>query len=225
MSDKPENANPAGQGRVHLVSSQATSGTITVPGLLSKQEKDHGGWWAISEHSFRLIERTLDDPAERRKAKTAFVTLHRVANLKGLTTFTAQISSLARDMDFSYRHAAEALDILEVIGLCTIKRAQVTGTKLKAPSEYTVFPPIVQKVTSIVPTENSAEIPRIPKNSSKNESIHPYSEKSSGKAIVSDSHPAESGMHGKGLEAPDPTSETDWAKARRAAGIRTAEGI
>ena len=168
MSDNPENANPAGQGRVHLVSSQPTTGTISVPFIFSKQEKIHHGWFAISEESCRKIERAYDDMGTRRKAKAALTTVHRIANLKGLTTFVEEIAAIAKDMDYSYPHAEEGLKLLERLNLLVIKRRQVPGSKLKAPSEYTIFPPIERNVLSIEPTSKFLEGPRVPKNPLKN---------------------------------------------------------
>ena len=142
----PQNANPSWQAGAHVVGN-ITGGTLTVPGLLNKQAQAHGGWWALSENSFRLIERSLDDPAQRRKAKTALVTLHRIANLKGLPTFTAQIAC-SRQGAWIFHTATQRRHSIywKSLKLCRIKRAQVTGPKLKAPSEsLTVFPPMVPK--------------------------------------------------------------------------------
>jgi hypothetical protein len=168
MRDNPENANAACQGGAHVVRSQPTSGTITVPGLFSQKEKVHHGWFAISEESFRKIERAYDDMGTRRKAKAALTTVHRIANLKGLTTFVEEIAAIAKDMDYSYPHAEEGLKLLERLNLLVIKRRQVPGSKLKAPSEYTIFPPIEQNVLSIEPTSKFPEGSRVPKNPLKN---------------------------------------------------------
>jgi len=94
-----------------------TGGTITVPGLLTQQEKVHHGWFALSEESFRKIERAYDDMGARRKAKAALTTMHRIANLKGVRTFIVEISSIGKDMDYSYPHAEEGLKLLEHLNL------------------------------------------------------------------------------------------------------------
>jgi hypothetical protein len=175
MSENPEKESPSWQAGVHVVSSLTTGGTITVPGLLSKKEKEHGGWWAISEHSFRLIERTFDTPALRRKAQAMLVTLHRIANLKGVTTFVAEISDIARDVNYSYCEAEKGIQLLEILNLVKVKRRQIPGTELKAPSEYTVFPPVFHNKTpidgnhlSIDECSKTRHSPIIPKNSPNN---------------------------------------------------------
>jgi hypothetical protein len=176
MSDNPEKESPSSQARAYIVSSiETTGGTITVPGLLSKKEKEHGGWFAISEHSFRLIERSFDTPALRRKAQAMLVTLHRIANLRGVRTFVAEIADIARDVNYSYCEAESGIQLLEILKLVEVKRRQIPGTKLKAPSEYTVHPPVFQNKTpidgnhlSIEECSKSGDSPRIPKNSSKN---------------------------------------------------------
>jgi hypothetical protein len=167
----PEKESPSWQAGAREVSSVGTTGgTITVPGLLTQQEKVHHGWFALSEESFRKIERAYDDMGARRKAKAALTTMHRIANLKGVRTFIVEISSIGKDMDYSYPHAEEGLKLLEHLNLLVIKRRQLPGTKLKAPSEYTICRPIEQNVLSIEPTRNFDECPRIPKNSTKNSS-------------------------------------------------------
>ena len=178
MSDNPEKESPSWQAGARMVSSIETSGgTITVPGLLSKKEKDHGGWFAISEHSFRLIERSFDTPALRRKAQAMLVTLHRIANLRGVRTFVAEIADIARDVNYSYCEAESGIQLLEILKLVEVKRRQIPGTKLKAPSEYTVHPPVFQNKPQIdgnhLSIEECSKIgdsPRIPKNSTKNSS-------------------------------------------------------
>jgi hypothetical protein len=126
----------------------------------------------MSEESFRLIERSFDKPGLRRKAKVALTTMLRISNLKGSATFIAEISDLARDMDYSYPHAASALNLLEVLKLCFIKRMKHPGTELDAPSQYTVFPPLEQNVIPLEQCKKFDEGPTIPKNSPKNSPKH-----------------------------------------------------
>jgi hypothetical protein len=175
MSDNPEKS-PSWQAGAHLVlSSQTTGGTITVPGLLCKQEKEHGGWFAVSEHSFRLIERSFDTPALRRKAQAMLVTLHRIANLRGVRTFVAEIADIARDVNYSYPEAENGIQLLEILNLIKVRRRKIPGRELKAPSEYTVSPPVFHNkapiegnIISIEECPKIGDSPIIPKNSFKN---------------------------------------------------------
>jgi hypothetical protein len=99
----------------------------------------HCGWFPIHEEAIRIIERTFDGEGARRKAIAALVAVSRIANLERTNTFTRPISSIARDMSYSYGHAAEALALLETAGLLKIKGQTVPGSKEKAPSIYTLL--------------------------------------------------------------------------------------
>ncbi|MEO8205282.1 MAG: hypothetical protein ABI615_03820 [Chthoniobacterales bacterium] len=100
--------------------------------------KHHHGWFAVPEEGLRVIERTFDREGARRKAFAAYYALLRVANLSGSATFTRSIASLAKDMSYSYNHAAEGIALLESAGLCFVKRNYVRSSRELAPSEYTV---------------------------------------------------------------------------------------
>lgn len=147
---------PTFTGRGEVVA-QATHSTDGV--------KVHAGWFPIHEEQLRIIERTFDRQGARRKAKAALVTLERIANLERSRTFTRAISSIGRDMDFSYRHTAEAIDLLVAAGLCTVKSQTVKGSNERAPSLYTLHqfggtPETDVRPVTEIPTraENSQEV-------------------------------------------------------------------
>lgn len=144
--------------------------------LVNEQlSKPHNGWFAVREESLRTIERTFDREAAVRKATAAYVALLRIANLEGSCVFVRKISQIAKDMSYSYPHAAEALKLVEACRLCSIEKQKIPGTKELGPSKYTVVgampqkePTLEQNVTRLVPTRKSGEGPRITNNSSKN---------------------------------------------------------
>lgn len=103
------------------------------------EEKTHRGWFPIHEEALRIIDKTFDREGARRKAHAAYLTLSRIANLAGSETFTRSIASIARDMSYSYGHAAEALDLLSTAGLCTIEKRTIPNSKERAPSVYTLL--------------------------------------------------------------------------------------
>jgi hypothetical protein len=141
--------------------------------------KKHQGFFRVFEEDLRKIESTFDSPSAKRKAFAAWIAVLRIANLEGSETFTRNIGSLAFDMSFSYRHAQDALVLLERSGLLQIVRKKIEGTKENAPSVYTLLQngrTLEQKVTRLLPTENSElfrEYPRTyqePPKTSKNPS-------------------------------------------------------
>jgi len=98
----------------------------------------HLGWFRVEEEAMRLIDRSWDKLCNARSAANCYVTLCRIANLKGNDVFEVSIASLARDMHCVYRDAQRALALVESIGLVKIERRKIPGTKENAPSIYTV---------------------------------------------------------------------------------------
>lgn len=148
---------------------------------MSETPKAHAGWFCIYEEDLRLIEATFDREAARRKAGAALLAVTRIANLERKATFTRAISSIARDMAYSYPHAAEALQLLKTAGIITIEERKVSGSKENAPSRYTVTR-LEQNVPRLEPTKKSSGSPRVsnklkePQRRTKNIQ-HPFSEK------------------------------------------------
>jgi|GEM_PF-6983583 len=130
--------------------------------------KPHKGWFAIYEEELRLIERTFDSEATRRKVVAAYVASRRIANLEGAETFQRSISSIARDMGYSYNHAAEGFSLLKTVGLCDIQEQYVQGSKERAHSIYTIKSTLPLFGATLPPDGKSLEKQRVPKNSSKN---------------------------------------------------------
>ncbi|MGA7904688.1 MAG: hypothetical protein WCC08_07680 [Terrimicrobiaceae bacterium] len=137
--------------------------------------RPHNGWFAVYEESLRTIERTFDREAAVRKATAAYLALLRIANLEGSCVLVRRISQIAKDMSYSYPHAAEALKLVEACGLCSIEQQKIPGTKELGPSKYTLLGAVSQKeltleqnVTRLVPARKSGQGPRCTNNSSKN---------------------------------------------------------
>ena len=143
--------------------------------MREQSPKPHNGWFAVREESLRTIEQTFDREAAVRKATAAFVALLRISNLEGSFVFVRKISEIAKDMSYSYPHAAEALKLVEACGLCSIEQQKIPGTKELGPSKYTLLGALPQKeltleqnVTRLEPTRKSSQSPRYTNNSSKN---------------------------------------------------------
>lgn len=175
MSGPPGNANaPDGDRGAHTKTEDAPKVSPAPDSV-----KEHPGWFPCFEQDFRTIEQAFDDEGTRRKAKCAYVTLHRVANLRGSSTFSASVGSLARDMDYSVRHAAEALQLLAAVKLVRIATKTIPGSKLKAPSVYTILRKVIsmpQNEASILQSEKISEgasTPRTPPRTTNNTSILP----------------------------------------------------
>lgn len=130
---------------------------------MSDDPKTHEGWFRIYEEDLRTIERTFDREGARRKAIAALLTVTRIANLEGAATFTRPISSIARDMAYSYPHAHEALHHLKAAGILKITEQNIAGSKEKAPSRYTLTR-LEQNVTRLLPTKKSGEGQRVSNN-------------------------------------------------------------
>ena len=138
----------------------------------------HAGWFRVEEEAMRLIDRSWDKLCNARSAANCYVTLCRIANLKGNDVFEVSIASLARDMHCVYRDAQKALALVESIGLVKIERRKIPGTKENAPSIYTVVR--ARPDTKSAPTDNMSEghgrdhvhdpSRSFPKNGSKNSS-------------------------------------------------------
>ena len=128
--------------------------------MSEQSPKPHKGWFAVPEESLRTIERTFDREAAVRKGTAAYIALLRIANLEGSCVFVRKISQIAKDMSYSYPHAAEALKLVEACGLCSIEQQKIPGTKELGPSKYTLVNTLPQKeltleqnVTRLVPDE------------------------------------------------------------------------
>ena len=105
--------------------------------MSEQSPKPHNGWFAVSEESLRTIERTFDREAAVRKATAAYLALLRIANLEGSCVLVRRISQIAKNMSYSYPHAAEALKLVEACGLCSIEQQKIPGTKELGPSKST----------------------------------------------------------------------------------------
>lgn len=119
-------------------------------------QRHHAGWFAVYEEGIRMIDRSFDRDAAKRKAMAAYVALLRIANLAQNMTFSRSIGQIARDMAYSYNHAAEGLDLLKIAGLVRIEQRQAAASKERAPSVYTLlfpFPRSGGSALSEVPPE------------------------------------------------------------------------
>ena len=112
--------------------------------MSEQSPKPHNGWFAVHEESLRTIERTFDREAAVRKATAAYVALLRIANFEGSYVFVRSISQIAKDMSYSYPHAAEALKLLGACGLCSIEQQKIPGTKELGLSKYTLAGMLLQ---------------------------------------------------------------------------------
>lgn len=106
--------------------------------MSNSPRKEHRGYYRIAEAADRKIEESFDQPHVRRAAKLTYHTMCRIANLRGTNAFVADLSSLARDIGYSYSEAQKAVRFLESIGLLKIANRYISETKLKAPSRYEV---------------------------------------------------------------------------------------
>jgi len=120
-----------------LPDEQETASMETTTDVIGTQDKNrktsyvHEGFFKVGEEAMRLIARSGDSAWDARNAKTTYVTLCRVANLKRGDTFDVPISSLANDMHFVYRDAQKELALVESIGLVRIERRKIEGNLRK----------------------------------------------------------------------------------------------
>lgn len=91
-----------------------------------------------------MIERTFDRDTAKRKATAAYIALLRIANLEGASRFSRSVGQIAKDMAYSYNHAAEALELVQIARLCRITQRTVKGSKERAPSIYEMIFPFPQ---------------------------------------------------------------------------------
>jgi hypothetical protein len=181
--------------------------------------KRHEGWYPVYEEAIRTIERTFDREGARRKAIAAYHALLRIENLEGKSTFSRSINSIAKDMNYSYPHAAEGLRLVQAAGLCKIEEQFISGSKEKSPSIYTVLP--VRTKCSKVGTKGTkvstdSEIGSLSENSQEllqehSNNIH-SSDHTSRKYIVGDSNDVGGSMDGNEGE-----EKYSWEEASRKA--------
>jgi hypothetical protein len=100
--------------------------------------RQHRGFFRMSEEAVRKISRSLDEPCDQRAAMLAYMTLCRKVNLRGCETFEDTIRNIGADMAFGPREARSAIKLLENIKLVRVQRRKIPGTKANAPSIYTV---------------------------------------------------------------------------------------
>lgn len=129
---------------------QDTSHLSHVPpeGTSGNGQREHRGYFRVSEEAMRLIHRNLDEPSAVRNAQNVYVTFCRKANLRGRTTFEDRLVSVAQDAAMQYREAQRTVRLLEGIGLLRVQRRKITGTKANAPSIYTIVTMLPQATTS-----------------------------------------------------------------------------
>lgn len=104
----------------------------------TSRNRQHRGWFPVSEEACRQILQRLDDPCDARAATLAYFTFCRKVNLRGSETFEDTNGSIGADMAYGPREARKAVKLLEDLKLLHVKRRRIPGTKANAPSIYTV---------------------------------------------------------------------------------------
>jgi len=132
----PGNAKAARQG--DFASESTTRENSHAGEMPTSRNRQHRGFFRVSEEAMRKIAYSFEQPWAIRAATLAYVVLCRKTNLRGRNTFEDTIGSLAQDMSFPYREAQRAVRLLEGIGLVSIERRKIPGTKANAPNIYTV---------------------------------------------------------------------------------------
>ena len=132
----PGNAKAARQGDF---ASESTAAENSHEGAMpTSRNRQHRGWFPVSEEACRQILQRLDDPCDARTAMLAYLTFCRKVNLRGSETFEDTIRSIGADMAYGPREARSAVGLLEDLKLVRVQRRKIPGTKANAPSIYTV---------------------------------------------------------------------------------------
>ena len=132
----PGNAKAARQGDFAC---ESTATEKSHEGAMpTSRNRQHRGFFRVSEEAIREISQRLDDPCDQRAAMLAYVTFCRKVNLRGSETFEDTIRSIGADMAYGPREARSAVRLLEDLKLVRVQRRKIPGTKANAPSVYTV---------------------------------------------------------------------------------------
>ena len=150
MNSSPPQKRKAARGTDGFSNEQDTGVLSHVPpdGTSGNGQREHRGYFRVSEEAMRVIHRKLDEPSAVRNAQNVYVTFCRKANLRGRTTFEDRLVSVAQDAAMQYRETQRAVKLLEGIGLLRVQRRRITGTKANAPSIYTIVTMLPQATTS-----------------------------------------------------------------------------
>jgi hypothetical protein len=136
MNELPGNAKAARQGDFACESrAPENSHEGAMP---TSRNRQHRGFFRVSEEAIRQISQRLDDPCDQRAAMLAYMTLCRKVNLRGSETFEDTIRNIGADMAYGPREARSAVRLLEDLKLVRVQRRKIPGTKANAPSIYTV---------------------------------------------------------------------------------------
>jgi len=150
VNTSPSQKRKAARGRDGFANEEVTDeiSHAAPSGTSGNGQREHRGYFRVSEEAIRRIHRSFDKPCVTRAALLAYQALCRVANLRGSSTFVATIRSLAQDMAYEYREGQRALGYVESIRLVHIKRTKVAGTKENAPSTYSLVTLLPDATTS-----------------------------------------------------------------------------
>jgi hypothetical protein len=132
----PGNAKAARQG--DFACESITPENSHEGGMPTSRNRQHRGFFRVSEEAIREISQSLDEPCDQRAAILAYVTMCRKVNLRGSETFEDTIRSIGADMAYGPREARSAVRLLEDLKLVRVQRRRIPGTKANAPSIYTV---------------------------------------------------------------------------------------
>jgi len=150
MNSSPPQKRKAARGRDGFANEEVTEeiSHVAPSGTSGNGQREHRGYFRVSEEAMRVIHRKLEEPSAVRNAQNVYVTFCRKANLRGRTTFEDRLVSVAQDAAMQYRETQRAVRLLEGIGLLRVKRRKITGTKANAPSVYTLVTMLPHATTS-----------------------------------------------------------------------------
>ena len=100
---------------------------------------DDGPWCWLNKAALRLIAEHFAESDRVLSARSAYLALSEIASNEQSPTFTSKIGTIARYAGVCRRTVSDALQELKNVGLLAITPQTIPGSKLKAPSIYTLL--------------------------------------------------------------------------------------